>query len=151
MPEVSRRVSIAAPLEVVYAAAKDVEGLAEYIADVESITVVERRSVATGDETVTDWVGLLPEFRRKLRWTEQDHWHDGEHRCTFFQLKGDFDRYEGEWTFAADGDGASVELIVRYDYDVPLIGPLLQKLVLKKVQQSVDAIQEGLRRRAESG
>ncbi|NUQ01346.1 MAG: DUF2505 family protein [Armatimonadetes bacterium] len=149
MPEVTNRTVIAAPLETVYQAAQDIEGLAAFIDDVESITVTARREGETGPETVTDWVGLLPEFRRKLRWTEQDWWDDVAHQCRFRQTEGDFDRYEGEWRFHAEDGGTVVELVVVYEYDVPLIGPLVQKLVLKKVQQSVDSMQAGLKRRAE--
>ncbi|MCC7494803.1 MAG: DUF2505 family protein [Fimbriimonadaceae bacterium] len=148
MPEVRNRTVIAAPLATVWQCAQDVEGLAPFISDVESITVAERVETAEGLETVTSWVGLLPEFRRKLHWTEKDWWNTAARTCRFEQLKGDFDAYGGDWLFSAEGAGTAVELIVRYEYDVPLIGPLLRKLVLKKVQQSVDRIQEGLQRRA---
>jgi len=149
MPEVSNQTVIAAPLETVYAAALDIEGLAGYISDVESIAVVSREDRPGGCATKTEWVGLLPEFRRKLHWTEADEWDDAAHRCTFHQVKGDFDLYEGEWLFVAAGEGTQVSLVVRYEYDIPLVGPLLRKLVRRKVQQSVDAIQAGLKRRAE--
>lgn len=149
MPEVSSRVEVAASPAAVYAAAKDIEGLVDYITDVESITVTERREVPGGLETVTDWVGLLPEFRRKLTWTEQDRWDDAALICRFEQIKGDFDAYEGEWRFGEAGEGAYTELVVRYEWDVPLIGPLLVKLVQNKVQQSADRIQAGLKQRVE--
>ncbi len=149
MPEVSNQTEVAAPLETVYAAALDIEGLAGYISDVESIQVLSREERPGGCATETAWVGLLPEFRRKLHWTEADEWDDAAHRCTFRQVKGDFDQYEGEWLFAAAGEGTAVSLTVRYEYDIPLVGPLLRKLVRRKVQQSVDAIQAGLKRRAE--
>ena len=135
-------------MAAVYAAAQDVEGLAPFISDVESITVQEREALPAGPRTVTAWVGLLPEFRRKLYWTEQDFWDDTAHHCQFQQVTGDFDRYEGDWTFVSTAEGVVVELVVRYEYDVPLIGPLIQKLLQRKVQQSVDRIQEGLARRA---
>ena len=126
-----------------------VRHFAPFIDDVESITVTERTETEGGTETVSAWVGLLPEFRRKLSWTERDRWDDAAHRCTFEQIEGDFDSYAGEWRFAEEGGSVTVELVVRYEYDVPLIGPLIRRLVLKKVQDSADKTQAGLKRRAE--
>jgi ribosome-associated toxin RatA of RatAB toxin-antitoxin module len=149
MREVSCTVAVAAPPRAVYEAAKDVEGLAEFIEAIESITVRERREQPAGPETVTAWVGLLPEFGRKLKWTERDRWDDTALRCDFTLVEGDLDEYEGEWTFVPDGadDRTTTTLVVRYTYDVPLIGALIKGLVHKKMQQSVDAIQAGLARR----
>lgn len=151
MPEVSSSVTVAAPLDTVYAAAQDIETLAGFIDDLESVTILERRETETGSETVSAWVGLLPEFRRKVRWTERDVWDDAAHTCRFEQTTGDYDAYAGEWTFRAEGDGTRVELTIRYEYNVPLIGPLIQKLVLKKMQDSAAKTQQGLKRRAEGG
>lgn len=151
MPQVRNVTVVAAPLERVYAAAQDIEGLAPYIADVESIAVTDRQTTPGGSVTTSAWVGLLPEFRRKLRWTERDVWDDAARTCTFEQLEGDFDAYSGRWSFTPEGAGTSVELVVDYVYEVPLIGPLIQRLVLKKVQDSVDKTQAGLKARAEQG
>jgi uncharacterized membrane protein len=143
MPEVTSRLTIAAPVERVYALARDVEGLAPYIDDVESIQVREE----DGPQTVTEWVGIIREYRRKIKWTEQDHWDDAAHVCTFEQIKGDFNEYRGTWSFR-DVDGATeVEIVLYYEYNVPLIGPLIQKLLLKKVQASCDNILRGLQER----
>jgi len=41
-----------------------------------------------------------------------------------------------------------VEIVLHYEYPIPLIGPLIQKLLLKKVQASCDNILQGLQERA---
>jgi uncharacterized membrane protein len=147
MPEVTSRLTIAAPVDRVYALARDVEGLAPYIDDVESIQVREEE----GPRTVTEWVGIIREYRRKIKWTEQDYWDDAAHVCTFAQIKGDFNEYRGTWSFR-DADGATeVEIVLYYEYNVPLIGPLIQKLLLKKVQASCDNILRGLQERVTGG
>jgi uncharacterized membrane protein len=136
-------------VETVYAAAQDIEGLAQYITDVESIKVLERQETPAGPVTVSAWVGLIPEFSRKVRWSERDHWLDAEHRCDFELVSGDLDAYSGEWTFEPADDGTVTRLTVRYEYNVPLVGALIKKLVQKKMQDSVESIQAGLKRRAE--
>lgn len=151
MPEVSATVLVNADLETVYQAAKDIEGLAAFISDVESIKVTEREELEGGLRVVARWVGLLPEFRRKIIWSEEDHWDDAAHRCVYHLVEGDWDDYTGEWDFIETDEGIKVTLTVRYVYNVPLVGALIQKLLLNKVQNSTNKIQEGLKNRAESG
>lgn len=143
MPDVASEVVIDAPVDRVYEAAKDVERLPEFLPNVESVRIVSRE----GGRTVSEWVGLVPEFKRELRWEEEDLWDDAGRRCEFRALAGDWDRYEGLWTFQEDGGGTRVRLEISYDYNVPLIGPLIKKLLHKLVQRSADETLEGLRQR----
>ena len=145
MPEVISRRTIAAPIEQVYSLARDIEGLAAYIDDVESIQVLEE----DGPRTVTAWVGIIREYRRKVKWTEEDHWDDDARVCTFDQIKGDFDEYRGTWSFRDDAGATEVEIILYYEYNIPLVGALIRKLLLKKVQASCDNILQGLAERAQ--
>ena len=89
--------TIAAPLEHVYSVAKNIETFASFIPDVESINIVDRDD-STG-RVVADWVGLIPEFKQKIRWTEEDIWDDAAHTCNFRQLKGEYKVFEGVWVF----------------------------------------------------
>lgn len=143
MPEVQSELLIEASPEAVYALAKDVEGLPEFLPNVQSVSVRERE----GARTVSEWVGLVPEFRRTIKWVEEDIWDDAARRCEFRSVSGDWDRYEGFWTFAAEGAGTRVTLGISYDYNVPLIGPLIQKLLRKLVQRNAEETLEGLKQR----
>ena len=151
MPEVVNETVVPGSLDAVWEAAKDIEGLSAFIDNLESIEVLERAETDAGLETVSRWVALLPEFGRKVRWTERDVWSTTDRVCTFVQTEGDYDRYEGTWTFVEQDDGVKVTLTIGYDYDVPLIGPLIRALVLRKMQDSVDATQAGLKRRVAGG
>src|SRR3989454_12379804 len=99
MAQVAATVFIRAPLDRVYALAKDVEAFPSFMPDVESIRVQQR----DGSRTVTEWVGVVQ--GRRVRWVEDDDWDDARHLCTFRQREGDFTRYEGTWTFTAVGQG----------------------------------------------
>ena len=145
MPEVHSEQFIDAPVERVYSLAKEVERLPEFLPNVERVTIRSRE----GARTVTEWVGLVPEFKRKLAWVEEDDWDDAERRCTFRSVSGDWDRYDGVWSFSAEGDGTQVTLDITYEYNVPLIGPLIKKLLHKLVARSADETLEGLRKMAE--
>ena len=68
MPKLETSVRVKAPLMHVYTIAKNVEDFPSFMQDVESLVVVERDGQS---RTVTQWVGLIPEFRQKVRWTER--------------------------------------------------------------------------------
>ena len=144
VPEVHSQIAIAAPPERVYQLAKDVESFPEFLPNVQSVAIRER----AGARTVSEWVGLVPEFRRTIRWVEEDVWDDQGRQCRFRSLSGDWDRYEGTWTFAPEGSGTRVTLDISYEYNVPLIGPLIRRLLHKLVARNADETLQGLLRRA---
>jgi ribosome-associated toxin RatA of RatAB toxin-antitoxin module len=146
VPVIEVTVRVEAPLEVVYEAAHEVERLPEFDENLQSVTVVERE----GSRTVSEWVGLVREFRQTIRWTEEDVWDDAQRVCRFRQLKGDFDRYEGEWTFTAEEGGTRFALRLEYEYNVPLIGPLIKNLLHKKTVQSCEGVMNAIKAMAEA-
>lgn len=123
MATVTASTVIRAPLDQVYALAKDVERFPEFMPDLESVKILERRPAGT----VSEWVGLVQ--GRKIRWVEDDEWDDAAHVCVFRQTTGDFSRYEGEWRFEATPEGTRTSLAVDFELDIPLAGPLLSNLV----------------------
>jgi uncharacterized membrane protein len=145
VPEVHSEVVIDAPAERAYSLAKEVERLPEYLPNVERVTVLSRE----GNRTVSEWVGLVPEFKRTLRWQEEDIWDDAARRCEFRAVSGDWDRYQGVWAFEAQGEQTRVTLDINYEYNVPLIGALIKKLLHGLVARSARETLEGLRQRAE--
>lgn len=147
MPQVHVTTEVNAPLETVYALAKQIERLPEFDENLESVRIVER----DGSRVVSEWVGAVREFGQKIRWTEEDLWDDTTHTCRFRMTKGDFDKYEGQWSFHADSDGSTrIELRFEYEFNVPLIGPLIKGLLHRKTEESAQAIMSALKRLAES-
>ncbi len=147
MPRITVTVAVNAPLDTVYELAKEIERLPEFDENLESVKILERQ----GSRTVSEWVGVVREFRQTIKWTEQDEWDDAQHVCRFSQVKGDFDRYEGTWVFSADGDNSTrVDLTLDYEYNVPLIGPLIKNLLHRKTQQAADGIMAAIKAMAES-
>ncbi len=150
MPHFENEALIAAPLEKVYALARDVESFPSFMPDVESVTVLERS--ADGARTVTEWVGVAEQFKIKIRWTEEDLWDDQSHTCRFTQLKGDYTSYGGLWTFTDMGSGQTkFASAIDYELDIPLIGPLLKKMVARLMTDNTQKILDAVKRRAEEG
>ncbi len=140
MARVEASVLIRAALADVYAVAKRVEDFPRFMPDLERVTVLERR----GDvPTVTEWVGVVE--GRRIHWVEEDVWDDAQHLCRFRQREGDFDRYEGTWTFAPEGSGTRTAIAVEFEFGIPLIGGLLSTLLRVKMKENLDGMLAALR------
>ncbi len=140
MPYVETTIEIAAPAKKIYELAKDMESYPDFMPDVETVKILERR----GNETVTRWKTLVEEA--PIEWTEVDVFDDSKTRIDYRLIEGDLDRFEGAWTFEERNGVTRVVLGVDYDFGVPtlaeLIGPILQKKVEENSQMMLRALKE---------
>jgi uncharacterized membrane protein len=145
MPKVETTVLVDAPIDRVYAVAKDNESFPEFMKDVKSLEVVE----SDGNRIVCDWVGIVPSFGLKVRWRQEDVWDDGARTCTFRQLSGDYDKLEGVWRFVEEGAQTRFESEVDYEYVVPGLGPLVKKVIHGIVVKNMEGVLGAIKARAE--
>jgi len=148
MPTVLAVADIAAPLDQVYALSRNIEAFPQFMPDVQSVKIIEQRP---DGYQKSQWVGIIKEFKRTIKWTEEDHWDDVTHACTFEQTEGDFSVYRGAWRFAEAAVGTHVEMELEYAYDVPLIGALIKNLLHRKMQQNCDNMLTAIKAEAEKG
>ncbi len=152
MPQVVSKITINAPLNVVWELAQDVEKLPDIIPDLDMVRVVEREQLTPSTtRVVSQWQGRIKKFNRRMDWTEEDVWNGEDHTCHFWQLMGDFTDYRGEYQFSeAEGEGSThVHLKIDYKFDVPLVGALMQKVVQNLLQENSDEMLQCLRTEAE--
>jgi ribosome-associated toxin RatA of RatAB toxin-antitoxin module len=147
MPSVETTVLVEAPLDKVYALSRDIEHFPDFMEDVEQVTILEQ----TAERQVSRWVGNVKELRRVIRWTEEDFWNDQDHTCVFKQTEGDFTAYGGRWNFVPEGTGTRVTMGLDYEYNVPLVGALIQNILKKKMQANIDAMLAAIKKKAEEG
>lgn len=147
MPVVDSRIEIEAPVEQVYEIAKNVEEFPSFMPDVESVEIISQ----DGGRLVTEWVGVVRQFARTMRWQEEDVWDDEQRLCTFRLIKGDWTKYEGTWKFEQGEGKTVVTLHLDYELHVPLLGPLIKAVIDKLVRHNAQQMLEGLRCRALSG
>lgn len=149
MPTVESSIAIAAPRDAVIAVARDNARFPEFMEDVVSLSVTETHD--DGLRVISDWEGVVPTFGTKIRWTEEDVWDLAAGTCTFRQLRGDYDRFEGIWTFTAEsGGGTRFDSRLDYGLEIPLVGPLIKKIVHKLMQKNLDATLAAIKARCES-
>ena len=139
MAKVEASIVIHAPLDGVYRLAKDVEAFPEFMPDLETVRVLERRD----SNTVTEWVGMMQ--GRKVRWVEEDEWDDVRHLCQFRQREGDFTKYEGAWSFAATPDGTRTTVALEFELELPLAGALLSNLLKVLVRKNLESMLAALK------
>ncbi len=118
MPRVSVDSLVHADRDRVYAALCDMERFPEFMADVQSVVVLERGE----GYTVTAWTAKLRGV--SFRWTERDQFLPG--RIVYQQVAGDLKKFEGEWRLEDVGPGVvRVVLETEFEFGVPMLAALL--------------------------
>lgn len=148
MARVELETVIHAPLETVYAIARDVEAFPQFMPDVKSVKILEKS--ADGSRTLTEWVAYASQLKLQVKWTEEDIWDDANHTCRFRQVKGDYDQMEGLWEFLPHPEGTLFRSTLDYELRVPLLGAIVQKVVHHLVTQNLKGILEGVKAQAEA-
>ena len=150
MPKIESSVEIDAPLELVWELAQDVEHLPDIMPDLDSVQVLEREQPSPDTtRTVTQWVGRIKQFNRRVDWVEEDIWNLEKRTCSFWQLRGDFTEYKGEWSFKPQNGGTRADLVIDYRFEIPLIGAMMQRVIQKLMQENSDGMLQSLREEAE--
>jgi len=148
LPIINSTIEINGPIEAVYALAKDVEAFPEFMPDVKSVRIVETNS--DGSRVVSEWVGIIKEFKATIKWTEEDIWDDAAKTCRFSLVKGSYQKYGGLWTFTELGGRTRFDSEIEFEYEVPLVGALIKGLIVKKMQENVDNMLAAIKERVES-
>jgi coenzyme Q-binding protein COQ10 len=143
MPVIETACFVPAPLESVYAVAKDIERFPEFFPDVTSVKIVEH----TAAGYISEWVGVVKALNRTIKWSEEDVWDDVAHVCRFRAVGGDWEKYDGEWTFTARDGGTVMAMTLECDVNVPMIGPLIKNLIGKLAKANVDNMFAGIAKR----
>ena len=146
MPIIEVSVWINSPLEKVYAICKDTPSFPEFMKDLKSVTRVE----AEGNRVVSDWVGIIPNFMLKVKWRQEDLWDGEAHICRFSQLKGDYDKFEGTWTFTEEDAGCRLATRLDYEYNVPTLGPLIKGVIRGIVIKNLESMNAAFKEKAEN-
>lgn len=148
MPRVESTIEISGALEDVYALAKSIESFPEFMPDLKSVKVLERSD--DGRRTVSEWVGIVKEFKTTVKWTEEDIWDDEAKTCVFSLVKGDYSKYSGVWTFTDLGGQTRFHSEIEVEYDVPLVGALIKGLIAKKMKENVDNMLQAIKGKIET-
>jgi ribosome-associated toxin RatA of RatAB toxin-antitoxin module len=150
MPRVESKTIIKAPLQIVWELAQDVEKLPQIMPDLVSVKILEQEQVTpVTTRVVTEWQGRIKQFNRNMSWTEEDVWNHEDHTCHFWQIRGDFTDYRGDYTFRDTGGATEVHLVVDYTFEIPLLGAIIKNVLQKLMQANADGMLKAMTEEAE--
>ncbi|HPZ09120.1 MAG TPA: aromatase/cyclase [Candidatus Eremiobacteraeota bacterium] len=145
MPYVETSIIIKAESEKVYSLACNMEKYPDYMRDVESVTVIERKD----RETITDWETSVD--GTPIYWKEIDYFDDKNLTITYKLIEGDLDKFEGQWKFRTVPEGTEVTLGVDFDFGIPVLEELIGPTLLVKVRENSMMMLEGMKKEIEEG
>lgn len=143
MPYIEKSIIIKGTPEQAYELAKNMEKFPDFMPDVQSVTVTERRE----NMTITDWVTEID--GTEIIWTEEDHFDDVNKTVSYRLTEGDLDKFEGQWLFKTCPEGVEVTLTVDFDFGIPELVHLIGDLLIIKVGENSDMMLKGFKTRIE--
>lgn len=148
MGQVTSKIVVNAPIEKVYNTAREIEKFPQFMPDVVEIKIEKRDE----KETVSYWKAKVQvaSLNKFIEWTERDEWDWEKKKCKFELVKGDYKEYSGKWEFNTVQDGTEMIMVIDFDLGIPLIGPLIQKLLDKKMKENCDNMLKAIKNKVES-
>lgn len=128
----------------IYPILKDMEKYPEFMADLVSVEVIERKD----NTTITKWVSNVD--GRIIRWTELDVFDDDNMHISYKQIEGDLKNFEGEWILTPVQEGTEIKLTVDFEFGIPMIAPLLNPILKKKVRENSMNMLKSIKEKMES-
>lgn len=147
MQELHSSIEIKSQLDQVFKLAKDIYSCPEFIPDLKSIKVLERSE--DGNRVVSEWAGIVREFRTVIKWTAEDIWDDEANTCTFSVVNGGYGNYSGLLTFTDMGDSTRLDGEIKAECDRRRFGASIERFVAKKMKRNVDSMLEAIKAKAE--
>jgi Oligoketide cyclase/lipid transport protein len=130
MPYVEVTLPVKAERRQIYPILKDMEKYPEFMADLVSVEVMERKD----NTTITKWVSNVD--GRIIKWTELDTFDEANLHIHYKQIEGDLKKFEGDWILTPLDSGTEIKLTVDFEFGIPMIAGLLNPILKKKVRDN---------------
>ncbi|UQX03557.1 SRPBCC family protein [Streptomyces sp. RerS4] len=143
MPHVEVNLPIKAPAADAWRAVTRLEDYAEYMENVESVTVLGETESGT---RTSEWSVLLK--GSVLEWVEEDELDEVNRVMSFTQVSGDLDEFTGYWRVDDRGDGGSVVVFsVDFEIGIPLLADMLNPVAAKALRENSEHMLRAIERR----
>ena len=132
----------------VFKIASQVEKFPDYMPDVKKVELIYRND---DGHSRSSWVALakIASINKEIKWIEDEWWDLSTLSSRFEQVEGDYKHYSGDWAFTKTESGTHVKLTVDYDLGLPLIGPMILKLLDNLTRNNLDSMLKAIKERAE--
>ncbi|TDX52681.1 type II toxin-antitoxin system RatA family toxin [Orenia marismortui] len=143
MPYIEESIEVNGKVDRVYKLVKDMESYPNFMPDVLRVEVIERDK----NTTITNWVTNID--GRKICWTERDYFNDDEYQIIYKQISGDLKKFDGEWNLERSSKGIKITLTVDFEFGIPMLAPLLNPILKKKVRANSKKMLEAVKEKVE--
>lgn len=145
---------VKAPLDTVYALARDVDRYPDFMPTLRKIEVL--RVDPDGAGTLTRWHAetRILAATRTMIWTQRDRWDHAARICVFELDPAEPGRYKnlrGRWRFNPHARGAEMIVDIDFTLDHPMLTPTLHKVLDKLMERNNIALLCSMKRAAEVG
>lgn len=150
MPVIELTLLINSSVDRVVEVARETARFPEFMPDVKSIEILGRSE--DGSVQQSKWVGRIPQFGMTVHWSQEEAWSQSgdEVRSDFHQIEGDYDKMEGYWLFRPKDGCCEFLSYLDYEYNVPLVGPLIKQVINHIVKQNLQGVMMAISARAEA-
>ncbi len=145
MPYVEVSMPVMCERSKIYPILKQMERYPDFMQDLVSVQVVERKD----NTTVSKWVSNVD--GRIIKWTELDTFDDENMHIGYRQIEGDLKKFEGEWILTPISGGTEVKLTVDFEFGIPMIAGILNPILKKKVRDNSMNMLKAVKERVEQG
>ncbi|MCX5071308.1 type II toxin-antitoxin system RatA family toxin [Streptomyces sp. NPDC060334] len=143
MPHVEVNLPIKAPAADAWRAVTRLEDYADYMENVESVTVL---GASESGARTSEWSVLLK--GSVLEWVEEDELDEANRVMSFSQVSGDLDEFTGYWRVDDRGDGTSVVVFsVDFEIGIPLLADMLNPVAAKALRENSEHMLRAIERR----
>jgi ribosome-associated toxin RatA of RatAB toxin-antitoxin module len=134
MPELSLEIMVAAPVDRVWDAVRNIKSYPQLM---EQVLKVEVLSESKDGIRISAWSVLLEDS--VLEWTEQEQIDHALRSVQFDQLDGDLDTFSGAWSVQErDHDRTLIKLDVRFEIGIPLLAELLNPVAAQALRDNFE-------------
>jgi ribosome-associated toxin RatA of RatAB toxin-antitoxin module len=144
MPYVEVALNVNSPRDKIYPILKEMTRYPEFMPDLISVDLIERKD----NTTVTKWVSNVD--GRIIKWTEFDEFNDETLQISYRQIEGDLRKFEGEWILTPIPEGTEIKLTVDFEFGIPMISGLLNPIAKKKVKDNSLNMLKAIKERLEN-
>jgi ribosome-associated toxin RatA of RatAB toxin-antitoxin module len=142
VPHVEVNLRIDAPVDEAWRAVTRLEDYADFMDNVESVTVRGEE----GGQRVSSWSVLLK--GSILEWEETDELDEANRVMTFHQLSGDLDEFTGSWRVEeVDGGASLVSFSVDFEIGIPLLADMLNPVAAKALRENSEQMLRAIEQR----
>ncbi|OIO38691.1 MAG: hypothetical protein COT00_02995 [Candidatus Omnitrophica bacterium CG07_land_8_20_14_0_80_50_8] len=149
MHSIQKQILVKSNPDKVFSVLKDIERYSSFAKDIKRVEVEFGKTAKRVSRWSIDIEGA------DVEWLQEDIVDEKTRKYSFELVKGDYEKYSGEWGVRKDGNGSRLDLHMILDWGIPsfekVIGPVLEKKTDRVIRGLLYAIKRECERKGKAG